>query len=206
LAQKYKIDVVIQEIVQGPFENHYAIDGYFDKNSKPVILFVKHLLWAPTLFDNSNGGVSIPISEVPEMIDVIVKYLTSISYCGLFNALFKRDSRDNISKFLEVNARSWWTNSFPSACGVNIILTAYLEAVGKEVEPLKKYESGMYNIYLLRDLATILSKNADLDQRFLFRKRLTSYMGRKHWSDYARDDPKPFLISLSNLLTARKKE
>ena len=202
LMQQHQIDVMIQEIVQGPYENHYSINGYFDKNSKPIILLAKNLLRAPTLFNNSSTGLSIPISEVPEMKEAIIEYLTSIKYCGIFDALFKRDARDNIFKFLEVNARSWWNNSFPSMCGVNIILTAYLEAIGKEVEPMEKYETGIYNIYLLRDLTTILSKNADLDQRFLFRKRLTSYIGRRHWSDYARDDPKPFLISLSNLLTS----
>ena len=193
--------VFIQEIIQGPFENNYAIDGYFDKNSKPVILFAKHFLRAPTPFDNKSADISIPISKVPDMKEVIIKYLTSINYRGIFAAEFKRDSRDNILKFLEVNARSWWNNSFPSMCGVNIILTAYLEAIGKEVKPLKKYETGIYNIYLLRDLTTILSKNADLDQRFLFRKRLTSYIGRKHYSDFAGDDPKPFLTSLLNLMT-----
>jgi predicted ATP-grasp superfamily ATP-dependent carboligase len=206
LVKKYQIDVMIQEIVQGPVESLFGISGYFNKDSKPIIIFAGHVLRVPSLFNNPSATESIPISEVSEIKDTTVKYLTSINYCGIFNAAYKRDSRDKVFKFIEVNARSWWFNTFPSACGVNIILTAYLEAIGKEVESTEKYESGIYNIYLLRDLVTILSKDADLDQRFQFRKQLPSYMGRKHWSDYARDDPKPFLISLSNLLTARKKE
>lgn len=201
LTQKYQIDVMIQEIIQGPIENHYTIGGYFDKNSKPINLIAKHRLRGPTLFANPSVGIGIPISEVPEIKEMTVKYLTSIKYKGLFLAEFKLDSHDKVFKFLEVNARSWWPNTYPTACGVNIILTAYLDAIGEKVEPIEKYETGIYSIYLLLDLVTILSKDADLKQRFQFRKRLPSYIGKKHYTDYARDDPKPFLISLLNLLT-----
>ena len=85
---------------------------------------------------------------------------------------------------------------------MNVILTAYLEAIGEEVESMEKYESGIYNIYLLRDLMTTFSKDADLNQRFSFRKRLPSYMGKKYYSEYERDDPKPFFVSLLNLVTS----
>ena len=202
LVKEYQIDVMIQEIIQGPTENHYTISGYFNKNSKPIILFAKNSLRAPSFFSNPSAGVSIPISKVSEIKDITVKYLTSINYCGLFHAEFKRDTRDNVYKFTEVNARSWWNNYFPSVCGVNVILTAYLEAIGEEVESMEKYESGIYNIYLLRDLMTTFSKDADLNQRFSFRKRLPSYMGKKYYSEYERDDPKPFFVSLLNLVTS----
>ena len=207
LVQKYKIDVVIQEIIQGPVQNIYAIDGYFDKNSKPVIFLAKHILRSPTFFANPYALISIPLSEVSEMKDALIKYLTSINYRGLCNIQFKKDSRDKIFKLLEINARSAWYNSFSTACGMNFILTAYLEAIGKEIEPIEKYETEIYGIYLLYDLLTILTPSADLDARFSFRKRLSSMIGRKHFIDFARDDPKPFLTSLLNLVTnGRRKQ
>jgi len=205
LIQRNELEVMIQEIVPGPPTNHYLIDGYFDKNSNPVVLFARQRLrMFPPSFGSSTACVSIPISEISDMKETIVKYLSSLNFRGIFNAEFKVDSRDNIGKLLEVNARSWGGssigNTFPSACGANIILIAYLEAIGKEVEINKAYETGILGINFVLDLMSCLST---IDQRKLsFKAWLSSMKGKKHWTVWARDDMKPFLIFIRNFLGA----
>jgi len=200
LMKEQKIDVMIQEIVRGTAENHYFIDGYFNKHSKPVALFARQRLrmW-PLWFGNSTACVSVPISEVADMKDTIIKYLADIGFRGIFSAEFKRDPRDNVGKLLEVNARSWWYNSFPSACGVNIILTAYLEAIGMDVETIEDYETGIHLIYFLQDLK---SSVAMITQKQLsFREWLTPLVRKKNMTIFARDDLIPFAMNIFRNMT-----
>jgi len=200
LMDKYKIDVMVQEIVPGPATNHYLIDGYLDKNFTPVALFARRRLrmWPPSL-GNSTICESVPISEVSDMKETLVEYLTSIGFRGIFNAEFKRDSRDNVCKLLEVNARSWWYNSFPSTCGVNIILMAYLEAIGRTLKPVRHYEVGTKLIYFMEDIKWALSMF--YQRKFSFRQWLSPMIGKRDWAIFARDDVNPFIMSV--LKTAR---
>ena len=204
LMEKHKIDVMIQEIVPGPVTNHYFIDGYLDKNSRPVALFARRRLrmW-PLSFGNSTVCISVPISGVVDMKETIVRYLTSIGYHGIFDAEFKRDPRDNVDKLLEVNARSWWRNTFPSACGVNIILTAYLDAVGREVKTTEDYETGTYVIYFMEDLKCV--STLFIQRKLSFREWLSPLAGKKHWAILAKDDLRPFIMSFLHTAAAIKK-
>ncbi|MGD8506733.1 MAG: hypothetical protein PVF15_08745 [Candidatus Bathyarchaeota archaeon] len=198
LMEKYQIDVMVQEIVSGPPTNHYFIDGYLDKNSRPLALFARRRLrmW-PLSFGNSTACVSVPIPEVVNMKEAIMEYLASIGFRGIFSAEFKRDPRDGVGKLLEVNARSWWYNSFPSACGVNIILTAYLEAIGKDVKSVQKYETGINLIYFTEDLKWLLA--TFVQGKPSFREWLSSIIGKKDWVVLAKDDPNPFIMNIERV-------
>jgi len=199
LMDKNQIDVMVQEIVAGPPTNHYFIDGYFDRNSRLLAIFARRRLrmW-PLDFGNSTTCVSVPISEVVDMKETIIKYLASIGFRGIFSAEFKRDSRDNVGKLLEVNARSWWFNSFPSACGVNIIFTAYLEAIGEVPENSGDYETGKYLIYFIEDLKCSIPMS--IQGKLSFREWVSPMLGKKDWVIFANDDLRPFVMNLLQTL------
>jgi predicted ATP-grasp superfamily ATP-dependent carboligase len=95
---------------------------------------------------------------------------------------------------LEVNARTMSANAHVSACGINYVLVAYLEALGHDVPALSDYTAGVYDIDLLFDLRSIV--NNLVHGSLSFRKLIQSYRGRKEWRVYARDDPLPFLKQL----------
>jgi predicted ATP-grasp superfamily ATP-dependent carboligase len=199
LMNKNQIDVMIQEIVAGPSTNHYFIDGYFDRNSRLIAVFARRRLrMYPLDFGNSTTCVSVPISEVVDMKETIAKYLASIGFRGIFSAEFKRDTRDNMGKLLEVNARSWWFNTYPSACGVNIILAAYLEAVGEVPENSGDYETGKYLVYLMEDLKCSIPMF--IQRKLSFREWVSPMLGRRDWVIFAKDDLRPFAISIPQTL------
>jgi predicted ATP-grasp superfamily ATP-dependent carboligase len=207
LMDKEDIEVTIQEIVAGPPTNHYFVDGYLDAKSRLVAIFARRRLrmW-PLAFGNSTVCVSVPISEVEDMKDTVVRYLVSIGFHGIFSAEFKRDSHDHIGKLLEVNARSWWYNTFPSSCGVNIILAAYLESIGKEIVNPEDYPIGKYMVYfsdVKSSLMMLLQKELSLRQ---WATPLTSV---RDWVVFAKDDPNPFSMNiprtLKEIIKQRKK-
>jgi predicted ATP-grasp superfamily ATP-dependent carboligase len=149
-------------------------------------------MWPPT-FGNSTACVSIPLSKAKIMKKIIIDYLHSIRFHGIFSVEFKVDSRDKTAKILEVNARSWWYNSFPAECGINIIYIAYLDAIGKHVQPQEKYRSNVKLLYILQDIYSsfVMFTNHTLHPV----EWISSIKGEKHYAFLAEDDMMPFLTS-----------
>jgi len=199
LANRYRIDIMIQEIIPGPPTNHIFVDGYVDGDSNLRSLFARRRLrmW-PLSFGNSTVCESIPISQVTIIKETIVDYLHSIGYSGIFSAEFKRDERDSLYKLIEINARSWWYNSFPTRCGINIVLMAYLDKIGKKLDYIEDYETSVKLIYLIDDIKSSLALLAR--GKFSPRDWASSLTGKRDWALYAKDDPRPWLINFPYLV------
>ena len=122
------------------------------------------------------------------MQGALIRYLKGIGYCGVMDAEFKRDIRDNQFKVLEINARSWWQNSFPTKCGQNIILKAYLEAIGHKIRPSEEYIVGKKWVDALGDLRSSI-QNGEIMRSKWFK----SLSGIRDFAFFDISDPLPFL-------------
>jgi predicted ATP-grasp superfamily ATP-dependent carboligase len=152
LVMKDKIPVVLQEIVQGPPTNLFGIAGYMDRNNEIKGLFAyRRLRGWPKNYGCNSLIESIPLSQVAQAKDNVAKYLHGIKYCGLFEAEFKIDERNGTQKLLEINARAWWQNHFPTACGLNLVLMAFEDAIGKKVKYNDKYQTGVRWVHSFND-------------------------------------------------------
>ena len=67
---------------------------------------------------------------VPELAEAGVRLLHELGYHGVSQVEFKRDPRDGRYCLMEVNARHWMWHTLATACGVNLSLAAYRDAVG----------------------------------------------------------------------------
>jgi D-aspartate ligase len=190
LASKHRIEVGLQEVIPGPDDFIYGIAGYFDKNSFPKAFFAYRRIrgWPPTFGTNSLME-SIPISNVTSIKEITECYLRKLGYHGIMEAEFKRDPRDDIFKLLEINARSWWQNSFPSKCGINIVFIAYLDSIGKELQYIENYEPGIKWAYFLNDLRSSISTSCNMT----LTDWITSLKGIKDWAFFSIDDPLPWI-------------
>jgi predicted ATP-grasp superfamily ATP-dependent carboligase len=148
------INVIFQEIIPGLAANIYGIAGYLGRDSQPLALFGYHRMrgW-PLLIGLNTLIESLPLSELRPQANLVAAYLRSIGYYGVMEAEFKLDPRDGRYKLLEINARSWFQNSFPTRCGLNIILKAYLDATGTTTPYSEDYRAGVKWVNLLEDVA-----------------------------------------------------
>jgi predicted ATP-grasp superfamily ATP-dependent carboligase len=149
------IKVLFQELIPGSASNIYGIAGCFDHDSRPLALFGYHRLrgWPPVIGLNTLIE-SVPLSKLRPQANLVASYLRSIGYYGIMEAEFKLDPRDGRYKLLEINARSWFQNSFPTRCGLNIILRAYLDALGKATSYSEDYRAGIKWVNFLQDIAS----------------------------------------------------
>jgi D-aspartate ligase len=198
---KAGLDVMIHEIIPGPPTNHIFVDGYIDRLWNPKALFARRRvrMW-PTAFGNSTLCISIPISQISSLKRRLFYYLKSIKYHGIFSAEFKKDQRDGTFKLLEINSRtSAWFNTLSAKCGINIMLIAYLDAIGRDAKYLEDYEAGIKWVSLRDDLRSAIKMmlSGDLSSR----EWLSSLSGEKDYLSYARDDLRPFVMNLPHTIS-----
>ena len=197
LMKRLGVDVLIQEIVPEPDEgNMLGVEEYFDRNHIPIASFAFRKVrgWPPT-FGLTSLRESIPMQNVAALCESVNRYLRNLEYHGLMEAEWKRDSRDNRFKLLEINARQSMQNSLPARCGINLILIAYLDAIGLQYGHPDGYSVGRRWIDFLGDLASALrTGNSILDWVRSTRKA-------EEWSFFARDDLAPWIMNSINTLS-----
>ena len=207
LTKDANLEVMIQEIILGPPTHHIFIDGYMDSETNPKAFFARQRLrmW-PLAFGNSTLCKSIAIKQVISQKEMVSRYLKSVNYSGIFSAEFKKDQRDGIFKLLEINSRtSAWFSALSAKCGVNIMLIAYLNAIGKDTEYTDKYESVVKWLEIETEIKAVagMISNGDLT--------ITSWLStllqpNQEYFSFAKDDLDPFLVNLKRILISFKKQ
>jgi predicted ATP-grasp superfamily ATP-dependent carboligase len=185
------IKVLFQEVIPGPAANIYGIAGCFGHDSQPLALFGYHRMrgW-PLLIGLNTLIESLPLSELRPQANLVAAYLRSIGYYGVMEAEFKLDPRDGRYKLLEINARSWFQNSFPTRCGLNIILKAYLDAVGTTTPYSEDYRAGVKWVNLLQDIAASVTEGEMMRSSWI-----RSLVGVEDNAFFDLSDPAPVLMS-----------
>jgi predicted ATP-grasp superfamily ATP-dependent carboligase len=190
---------MVQDIVPGSGTDHYMINGFFDRKSRPACLFVRRRLrtW-PLSFGTSTAAISFPLSQISDMKQSLIDYLSRLNFRGIVDAEFMVDSRDQVGKLLDVNPRAFGgggiSSTFAASCGVNIIWTAYLDTLEREWRYQHEYEVGVYCFNLVLDL---LSVGAMMRQGQLsVSEWVSQILSKNHFCVYAKDDLKPFLMHI----------
>jgi predicted ATP-grasp superfamily ATP-dependent carboligase len=197
LTRRYRIGMLVQEIIPGPTENGFIIKGYITSQGTPAVLFAVQKVLQPSQFANSSIIVTIPLSKLTEFLKPFLTYLRKQQYRGLFSAELKQDARDGQMKLLEVNARSTGDSYMGHACGADDIYAAYLDALGQNVPPQAPYqlefayinEFTSFKALLLQARAGGVSPH---DLVWFFRP--------KHWRTIARADFRPVLTEVHRYL------
>jgi predicted ATP-grasp superfamily ATP-dependent carboligase len=186
------LDVILQEFIPGPASDIFSIAGYFDSYSRPLALFgYRRLREWPPVIANSCLTESVPLSPFRNVVDPLLKYLVDIGYRGIMQATFKRDPRDGAYRILEVNARSWTHNSFPTKCGLNIVWKAYLDSIGLDGSYTEDYSVGVKWINILEDLAASVTAGEIMKPSWM-----KSLVGVKDYAFFDPDDLAPALMGL----------
>ncbi|NWG11066.1 hypothetical protein HXY33_04870 [Candidatus Bathyarchaeota archaeon] len=190
-AENHKVDVIFQEIIPGlSGRNMFGVEAYLDRNhyAKGLFGYIRLRGWPP-VFGSTCLRESISLKELANSYVMVENYLRILGYYGLMEAEWKRDPRDGIFKLLEINARQSMQNSLPARCGVNLVLMAYLDAIGEKVRYVDDYVEDFRWIDFLSNLQSIIKSKVSMT------KLLGSLQKVKEWSFFAADDPKPWVAS-----------
>ncbi len=187
--------VVIQEVIPGSDTNIYGFCSYFDCKFEPIGIFIyKKIRGCPEGF-----GLCCLVESIwePELIEIGTQFIQDIGYHGISEIEFKKDSRDNVFKMIEMNARTWGENGLSARCGVDLSYMAYMDAIGEDVEKVISQKEGVKWLYMFDDIRS--SFKSMFKGELSFTEYINSLKGEKEYAIFAWDDPVPFLISPFNL-------
>ncbi len=196
LMTKYGIEILFQEIISGPPSNSFQLEGYYDLEYNPTVLFARQRLriW-PTDFGNTTLCVSVALASLAKEKKMVNEFIKKIGYHGLMSCEFKKDSSNGLMKILEINARPWWHFWLSAKCGVDIIFASYLKAIGERTHQTEQYETGVKSIIILEDLAAALKML--LTGNLKFKDWIFSLGGKRVLAFFAKEDLSPFIMELA---------
>jgi predicted ATP-grasp superfamily ATP-dependent carboligase len=185
-------EVMLQEIIPGGADTMFGYNAYYDHSGTPHGMFMYQRIreW-PLGFGN---GCYIQHVEEPILEHMTTSLIQKIGFYGIVDAEFKRDPRDGLYKFIEVNPRVWMQNSFPSRYGCNLPYMAYLDAVKRPLpeNPFFLPDDTVRWVYFLEDIQSVRAQIRNRSIRL--RSILPAYSLRNDHALYAWDDPLPFFI------------
>jgi D-aspartate ligase len=130
---------IIQEMIPGGEEKLYCLKTIFNRESKPLAVFVDKKI-------RSWGKFSPCSLTKTDWADQVVsdglKLLQNIGYYGYASVEFKFDDRDGLFKLMEINGRISMNNSHALLSGINLPSILYNEALNgplkglEEIKPL----------------------------------------------------------------------
>jgi D-aspartate ligase len=197
LKEKFKLcldaglSMILQEIIPGPDDNLYKMQGYVNSRGELVgKFFYRKLRQHPPQFGIARVGISM--DKNPDVERLTEKLLTYANYRGYFSNEFKLDPRDGQFKLIENNCRMPRSGMLAIACGVNFPWLIYQDIVLNKQYDVTQYEIGTYWIDFCTDMYNSLFRRKKEDIRL--RDYLGPYFARnKVFSDLDFGDLKPFL-------------
>lgn len=183
---------VAQEWIQGGDDNLVTCNAYFDPNSEPLVTFVSRKLrqWPP---ETGMGSLAEEYRS-DEVRDATVELFQKARFVGLAYLEMKRDDRDGRYYMTEANVgRTTGRSALAEAAGVELVMTAYCDALGLPLPERRSQGDGdMKWIYLRWDLQSAFAglRSGDLT----LREWVRSLRGPKAFAIFDRKDPLPFVL------------
>lgn len=144
-------DIIIQEVIPGDGQNQASACFLFLNGRSYASLAACRLRQHP--IDFGNATTYAEIIEAPGLIELSEKLLDAVHYNGLCEVEFKKDSRDNTYKLLEVNPRTWKWHSIACKTGIPFVPMYFDYLTGGRIEPVTGFNKASF-CHMATDLPT----------------------------------------------------
>lgn len=185
-------DLLLQQYIPGTDNDHYDLHTYIDKSGKVKgTVLGRKIRTYPVHF---GIGCYTHFENLPEVNELCINTLSKINYRGVANINLKKHSQTGEFYIFEINPRfSIWT-IIDTACGVNLPMQAYKDALDIPTDNLIPHGNPQRWLYFGSDFKAMLGyrKFGELTVTEWL-KSYFSYKGRIEFHVFALDDPIPLL-------------
>lgn len=181
LERARDFEPVVQEWIPGGDDTLYTFGSYVAADGAALGLFSgRKLRQTPPLVGTARVAEAVWVDEV---VAQGLAVLRELRLWGISQVEFKRDPRDGQYKLIEVNPRLWEWHGLAAACGVDLPVIAYRDAVGDRGKPARMTGARRrWSITLVRGARPAPQKPPYVDAM------------------WARDDPRPALVHAARVL------
>ena len=133
--------VVIQSMIPGPASLLYTVLAYMSQTGEPVIWGTyRKVRQHPADFGLAAVAETI---QLPALEESALRLLREIHFTGVCGIEFKKDPRDGVFRFIEMNPRFELSNSLLDCAGANVALAMYSDLTGCAAARPELYRSGI---------------------------------------------------------------
>ncbi len=193
------LEMLATGIVPGGDDRYCAYYTYLDDRGEPLFHFTKRKLRQQPI--HFGLGTYFVTEWLPEVAEEGLRFCQDIGLRGLANVEFKRDPRDGELKLIEVNHRFTAVNEIVRVAGIDIATMVYDHLVGRPVERMPPYRSGVRLWAPIEDLRAAREYRREGELSRLAWAR--SLLHRKHHYFFDWRDPGPTLHSFRAKLGRR---
>ena len=183
------VPCVVQEVIPGPPQNLYSVCLYAMSGTGRIVAeFGMHKLRQSP--PDYGVGTLVESAHDPQLLELARKFCSGCGYTGVAEIEFKRDERDGVFKFIELNPRLWTQNGLAAACGVDFPYLEYADLTGAATPPQIAYPDGIKWVDWFEDLYRCWHYRRQYRMGFL--AWLRSLEGVGAFATFAADDLRPF--------------
>lgn len=158
------LDLVIQELIVGPNNNHYKVSAYYDKNGEPKLFFTTQKV---RQFPYDFGvGSYMKSKRIEKLLEVGRRIFDTLHYTGIGSIEFKKDERDGKFKFIELNPRMWQQNYQATLSGLNFAEYYYKDCIGEKIEFNDKFVENITYIDTVNDFQSFMLNKKITDESY----------------------------------------
>jgi predicted ATP-grasp superfamily ATP-dependent carboligase len=181
-------NLMVQEIIGGNDDQLFTFLAYCSVRNKPLAYCIRSKLrQAPVDFGYCTATVSCHNAVIERYSK---RLMEQSGYTGIVGIEFKFDPDVNDYKLIEINTRPVNTTGLSIGCGVNLPVIAFLDAAGREQDPVTDWEDGVIWIRLSQDIVTAWELRRQ--GRLSITDWLRSIRGKRIHAVLAIDDLWPF--------------
>jgi predicted ATP-grasp superfamily ATP-dependent carboligase len=192
------LEVMVQEFIPGDDTKGVNYNSYFWEG-KPLVEFTaEKVRLAPPSFGVPRVVLS---KEIQEIIEPGRRILEAMGFYGYSCTEFKKDIRDGIYKFMEVNGRHNRSGLLSLRCGINFPWIEYRHLAYGELPSVTGFRSGVYWIDEIGDIVNSIKYHSQ--ERFALKQYFLPYLRQHVFSVFDAKDPMPFAkrcLDLSKIL------
>jgi predicted ATP-grasp superfamily ATP-dependent carboligase len=188
LCFRYKLKVIITEIIPGDDTQLFAYNFYISTNGNELAgACQQKLRQSPPNYGIARVMKTVVNNDVIELSRRFLNHLPG--FFGQGHLEFKYDIRDRKYKLMEMNGRITLQNELFAKAGVNFPYIYYQEWSGTKPEKINKYTKNIYWINLWEDIYNTLFRNKEENYSFLY--YLKPYLRKNIFAIERLQDPKP---------------
>jgi predicted ATP-grasp superfamily ATP-dependent carboligase len=184
-------NLMVQEIIPGGGETQFSYAALCAEGRSLAHVVARRTRQYP--IDFGQFSTFVETVDEPEVIEPAERLLTAMRFTGLVEIEFKRDSRDDELKVLDVNPRVWGWHTLCGRAGVDFPYLLWLLVNDKTV-PVVRGRSGERWVHTSADVPAAIQEIRS--GRLSFRSYLSSLRGPVESAIFAWDDPSPGLLDL----------
>jgi len=131
-VSQIRSEVLLQEWIPGGTGNLEIWGGYVGSGTDAAAYFTaRKILQSPGEF---GTGCVVESEPLPDLLKPSIRLCRALDYEGIAEIEYKRDPRDGVLKFIEINVRHWDWHELGRASQINVTWTAYCHLVGRQIE------------------------------------------------------------------------